>query len=105
MSALRITYLVLAILGAILPMKHFLPWLAANGWDMGAMIDVWNANDATAGLVYDLTVSAAALAVFIVAETMARRDWWVLLCIPAIFLVGVSFALPLYLFLRARPVR
>lgn len=105
MSVLRMIYLGLALLGATLPMVYFLRWLSANGWDLGAMIVAWNVSDATTGLVYDLTISAVALCVFIVAETLLRRDWWVLLCIPATFCVGVSFALPLYLFLRARPVR
>lgn len=105
MSVLRMIYLGLALLGATLPMFYFLRWLSANGWDLGAMIVAWNVSDATTGLVYDLTVSAVALCVFIVAETLLRRDWWALLCIPATFCVGVSFALPLYLFLRARPVR
>ena len=105
MSALRITYLVLAIVGAVLPMAYFLPWLAANGWSLGAMVEAWNVNDATTGLVYDLTVAAVALTVWIVAEVRVRRDWSSLWAIPAIFCVGVSCGLPLYLFLRSRAQR
>jgi hypothetical protein len=105
MSGLRIVYLGLTILGGVLPMYYFVRWFRENGFDLGGMVVAWNVNDATTGLVYDLTVSAVALCVFIVAETLVRRDWWVLVCIPATFCVGVSFAFPLYLFLRSRPVR
>ena len=42
--------------------------------------------------------------VFIVSEVSVRRNWIALIAIPATFGVGVSFGLPLYLFLRSRPV-
>lgn len=105
MSRIRMVYLALAVAGALLPTFYFWRFLAANGFDLARLLAAWNVSDATTGLVWDLTVAALALAAFILAEVLARRDWWVLLCIPAIFLVGVAFALPLYLFLRSRPVR
>ncbi len=102
MSPLRLTYLGLAVLGAVLPMSYFVAWLQANGWSLGAMVAAWNVNDAASGLVWDLTISAAALSVWVLAETIARRDWLGLVAIPAAFGVGVSCGLPLYLFLRSR---
>lgn len=103
MSPLRIAYLALAVLGAVLPMRYFIAWFEAHGYDLGGMIDAWNVNDASTGLVYDLTVTAVALVVWIVAETVANRRWVHLVCIPVIFGIGVSCAFPLYLFLRSRP--
>jgi hypothetical protein len=35
---------------------------------------------------------------------VVRRNWVALICIPATYMIGVSCALPLYLFLRSRPV-
>lgn len=105
MAPTRILYLILTIVGGIVPMFYFIRWFRENGFDLAGMVAAWNVNDATTGLVYDLTIAALALCVFIVAEVIVRRDWWVLVCIPATFCVGVSFALPLYLFLRSRPVR
>lgn len=102
MSALRITYLILTLVGTILPMAYFLPWLAKNDWSMAAMIGAWNVSDATTGLVYDLNVTATALIIWIVAEVRVRRDWSSLVAIPATFCIGVSCALPLYLLLRSR---
>jgi hypothetical protein len=104
MSPLRLIYLGLAIWGAIHPMYYFLSWFLENGWSLMAMIDAWHANLATSGLVWDLTIAAIALTVFILAETWVRRNWLALVAIPATFCIGVSCGLPLYLFLRTRPV-
>jgi len=97
-------YLALAIWGAAHPMYYFLQWFSANGYDLMAMVQAWHANDASSGLVWDLTIAAIALSVFVIAETAVRRNWSALIAIPATFLIGVSCGLPLYLFLRSRPV-
>ncbi len=103
MSVLRMIYLVLAILGTIVPMFFFIRWFETFGYSMNGMLEAWAVNDATRGLTWDLTIAAIALTVFIFAEVMVRRDYWMLICIPAIYCVGVSLGLPLYLFLRSRP--
>jgi hypothetical protein len=103
MTAMRMVWLGLAVIGVILPWTYFAQWFWANGLDMAGMVEAWNANDASTGLVYDLTVTYAALIVWILTECLPRRDWLGLVAIPAGILVGVSFALPLYLFLRSRP--
>lgn len=104
MSPLRALYLGLAIWGSIHPMYYFVSWFNEHGWSIMAMVDAWHVNDATSGLVWDLTVAAVALTVFIIAEVAARRNWIALIAIPATFCIGVSCGLPLYLFLRSRPV-
>ncbi|GGM01292.1 DUF2834 domain-containing protein [Pseudooceanicola nanhaiensis] len=104
MSPLRLLFLALAIWGAVHPMAYFVSWFSENGWSLGAMLEAWHANAATSGLVWDLTIAAITLTVWILAEVSARRNWSALLAIPATFLIGVSCGLPLYLFLRTRPV-
>ena len=104
MSPLRIIYLALAIWGTIHPMYYFVSWFRENGFDILAMVDAWHVNAATSGLVWDLTVAAVTLTIFILAEVAVRRNWIGLLAIPATFCIGVSCGLPLYLFLRSRPV-
>jgi len=96
-------YLALAIWGAIHPMYYFISWFQANTWDIMAMVDPWHVNAATSGLVWDLTVAAVALTVWIIAEVIRRRTWLDLIAIPATFCIGVSCGLPLYLFMRSRP--
>lgn len=103
MSIIRWIYLALAVLGAVLPMYYFVSWFQVNGFDLGAMVIAWNVNDAATGLVWDLTVAYAALVIWVLFEAIRDRKWLNLIAIPAGLCVGVSFALPLYLFLRSRP--
>ncbi len=104
MSPMRWIYLALAVWGAIHPMFYFVSWFQENGWSLGAMIDAWYVNDATTGLTWDLTIAAVTLTLWIIAEVAVRRNWAALIAIPATYCIGVSCGLPLYLFLRARPV-
>lgn len=103
MTPLRMVWLAMAIIGAILPWIYFGSWLTANDWNLGLMLDVWNATDAGTGLVYDLTWSWIVIVVWCLVESIPRRDWLSLIVIPVGTLIGVSCALPLYLFLRSRP--
>ncbi|THH36048.1 DUF2834 domain-containing protein [Aliishimia ponticola] len=100
---LRWLWLALAIWGAIHPMAYFIAWFQANGWSLMAMVEAWHANDATSGLVWDLTIAAIALTLWVLIETAQTRAWARLLAIPATFCIGVSCGLPLYLFLRSNP--
>ena len=97
-------YLALAIWGAIHPMYYFVSWFSTNGFSLMGMVDAWHVNAAGSGLVWDLTIAAVTLTVWIIAEVAVRRNWLALVAIPATFCIGVSCGLPLYLFLRTRPV-
>ncbi|WP_342078076.1 DUF2834 domain-containing protein [Yoonia sp. SS1-5] len=101
---MRVVYLLLAIWGAIHPMYYFITWFQAEGWDLMNMVDAWHANAASSGLVWDLTIAAIALTIWIIAEVSKSRNYLSLLAIPATFCIGVSCGLPLYLFLRTRVV-
>ena len=101
---MRNLYLVLAIWGAIHPMYYFVSWFMENGWSIMAMVDAWHVNNATSGLVWDLTIAAIALTAWILAEALRYRNWLSLVAIPATFCIGVSCGLPLYLYLRDRVV-
>ena len=100
---IRYVYLALAVIGAVLPMSYFIAWFETYGYDLGAMVEAWNVNDATTGLVYDLTVTFAALIVWILYETLQNGRWLNLIAIPASLMIGVSCGFPLYLYLRSRP--
>ncbi|MGJ8557641.1 MAG: DUF2834 domain-containing protein [Sulfitobacter geojensis] len=105
MSPLRMVYLALAAWGAVHPMYYFIAWFRENGFDIMGMLDAWHANAAASGLVWDLTIAAITLTVWILAEVAVRRNWRALIAIPATFCIGVSCGLPLYLFLRTAPVK
>lgn len=104
MSAYRLVFLGLAIWGAIHPMYYFVSHMRTEGGGLAGLIDAWYVNASTHGLVWDLTIAAIALTVWIVWEVAVRRNWLALIAIPATFCIGVSCGLPLYLFLRAKPI-
>ena len=97
---MRWVWLALAVWGTVHPMSWFIAWFQENGWSILAMVDAWHANAATSGLVWDLTVAAVTLTVWILWESARTGNWRGLIAIPATFGIGVSCGLPLYLFLR-----
>ena len=104
MSALRITYLALAVIGAIFPMWHLIGYLFSEGGSLFGMLALWTENSAVTALSFDLLISGTVLIIWIIAETLVRKNWIAFVAIPATFVIGVSCGLPLYLFLRTRPV-
>ena len=97
---MRWLFAALAVWGAIHPMYYFVQWFQANGYDIMAMVDAWHANTASSGLVWDLTIAAIALTVWVIYETLQTRQFICLIAIPATFCIGVSCGLPLYIFIR-----
>ena len=104
MSGLRMIYLGLAVWGAVHPMYWFVKYLRESGTGLSGLADAWYGNAASTGLTWDLTIAAITLTVWVIAEVAVRRNWLALVAIPATFGIGVSCGLPLYLFLRTRPV-
>jgi hypothetical protein len=102
MTPLRIVWLALAVWGAVHPMYWFIRYMRETGTGLSGLIDAWYVNASTTGLTWDLTIAAVALTVWVLAEVWQRRDWLLLLVIPATFCIGVSCGLPLMLFLRGR---
>ena len=72
---MRLVFLALAIWGAIHPMYYFITWFMAEGWSIMAMVDAWHVNAATSGLVWDLTIAAVSLTVWVLIEAIKNRYW------------------------------
>ncbi|MGB8814725.1 MAG: DUF2834 domain-containing protein [Paracoccaceae bacterium] len=104
MSPLRMIYLGLAAWGAIHPMYWFVKHMRDTGTGLSGLTRAWYVNASSSGLTWDLTIAAISLTVWIIAEVSVRRNWLALIAIPATFGIGVSCGLPLYLFLRTRPI-
>lgn len=104
MSPLRLVFLALTLWGTVHPMYHFIRWMAANGWSLQGLIDSWFVHAGTEGLVWDLTIAAITLTLWVLADCWQRRDWLGLVAIPATYCIGVSCGLPLFLLLRSRPL-
>lgn len=97
---MRAFYLLLSIAGLLLPYSQFIPWLLDNGLDMGLFICELFANRIGGFFGLDVVVSALVLIPFVFVEGRrlgVKRLW---LPVVGTLLVGVSFGLPLFLFLR-----
>ena len=101
MSKLRMFYLGMSIIGAIVPMVFVLGWLKSGG-ALAGLVAAWSANGASTGLMYDMLISAFVLSVFAIVECINRREYLPLVAVPVTFMIGLSCGLPLYLFLRTR---
>ena len=97
---LRTAYFVLCVLGFVLPYSQFVPWVMVHGLDVSLFLSELFANRIGGFFGMDVLVSACVLTLFIFVE--GRRLGMQNLWLPVIgtFLVGVSFGLPLFLFLR-----
>lgn len=95
-------YLIAAVLGAILPLSQLAPFLAEYGLDVPQLFKQLFQNHVSAFFGLDVIVSSFVLWLFVFTEGRRRgmRNLWLyVLCNLA---VGVSLALPLFLFFRER---
>ena len=99
---MRHVFLLLAIWGTIHPMYYFIGYMRAEGTGLTGLMEAWWVNASTTGLVWDLTIAAIALTVWIIWEAVQTKDWLRLIAVPAIYCIGVSCGLPLYIWLRLR---
>jgi hypothetical protein len=93
-------YLVLCVLGVVLPYWQFVPWVLANGLNLRLVVQQLFANRIGGFFGMDVLVSAIALLVFARRESSrlgVRPRWLPLL---AVLTVGVSLGLPLFLYMR-----
>jgi hypothetical protein len=96
----RHVYLILCVLGFVLPYSQFVPWLLDHGLDLGLFFRELFANRVSAFFTVDVILSAIVLIWFIQSE--GKRLRMRLLWLPTIgtLIVGVSFGFPLFLFQR-----
>lgn len=92
-------YLLLAIVGFILPYYFFMSFLIENGFDLPLLYGQLFANDISTFFAVDLIITAIVFLVFLYSKfnKCCRRLW---LFTIATLVVGPSFALPLFLYFR-----
>ncbi len=100
MISSRRAYLLLCLLGTVLPYWQFLPWLMSHGLDMRLFGRELFANRISGFFAMDVFVSTAVLWSFVFREgrRLGVRHRWA--PIVASLAVGVSLGLPLFLYLR-----
>ena len=94
--------LALTLIGFVVPNVCVVLFLAGEGVELGRYFSLWFASTPSTQLVLDLAIAAFAFLVWAAAEgrRVPVERWW--LCIPATFLVGLCFGLPLFLWMRER---
>jgi hypothetical protein len=96
----RHVYLLLCLLGTLLPYSQFVPWLLAHGLDLALFIRELFANKIGGFFGMDVFVSTAVLWTFVAQEgrRLGVRHRWA--PVVASLVVGVSLGFPLFLYLR-----
>lgn len=97
---MKLVYLLLCIIGTILPWSQFGPWLADHGFNPALLLSEIFSSRISAFAWLDVLVSAIVVLLFVVVEgrRLGVRHLWA--PFVAMFTVGVSLALPLFLLLR-----
>lgn len=95
-------YFVLAIIGALLPLLAFAPWLAEHGLDMALFIRELFANRISAFFGWDVIVSAITLLAALILSPGKLSNAQRGSIAVSTLCVGVSLGLPLYLYFQER---
>jgi hypothetical protein len=92
-------YLILAIVGAVVPYLFFLQFFGEMGVDLPAFIGALFANGAAAGFTADLLITSLVFWIYIFSRKEGPTPW------PFVALnltIGLSCAFPAYLYVSLR---
>ena len=105
-KSLSYIYLLISIIGAILPMMANFDFAMeyGNSFDIKNFISLANANPAAQSISRDLLVGASAVFIWIVNESrkLKIKNMWVVYL--GTFLIAFAFSAPFFLFLRERRI-
>lgn len=91
----RRIYLIAAIIGAIAPYAFFVSFFADQGIGLATFIEAAFANGAAGGFTTDLVISSGVFWTYMFSRRHGPNPWPI---IAVNLLVGLSCALPLYLY-------
>jgi hypothetical protein len=99
---IRYAYLVLCVVGTVLPSWELVGFLGEHGLDVGLMVEQLFANRVSGFFGLDVIESSVVLWVLVVTEgrRLGMRRLWVYF--GCSLTVGVSLGLPLFLLMRER---
>ncbi len=97
---MKTLYLSAAILGTLVPWIFFGGFLAEHGISLPLFVAEVFATKPASGIAVDLLICCVVFWIWSWRDAKETnvRGWW--LTVPAVWLVGLSLALPLYLWLR-----
>ena len=97
-------YLVMSIVGFVIPYAFFVPWVLEHGLDPVLLVTELFSTRISAFFGSDVIIAAVVLVLLILTDGRKAgvRPLW--MPVAGTLCVGVSFGLPLYLYLRERSV-
>lgn len=99
---IRNVYLLLAVIGTVIPWLFFGSFFAQHGIDIPLFLQSLFVNGPAGGFSADVLITIAIFWLWSWRDAARHNvaSWWLVL--PASFFVGLSLAFPLYLYLRER---
>ena len=99
---IKVIYLLLCVLGLVLPYSQLVPFILEHGLDIKLFFEQLFANKISGFFGMDVIVSSLVLWTFVFWEgtRLKMQNLWVY--VVCNLLVGVSLGLPLFLFMRER---
>ncbi len=93
-------YLICTVVGTVIPWLFFANFFWQEGVNVPLFVQSLFVNGATGGFSADVLISIFVFWIWSYADAQQHqvKQWWLIL--PASFMVGLSCALPLYLYLR-----
>jgi hypothetical protein len=95
-------YLILFVLGAVLPLSQLIPFLTEHGPDLPLLVEQLFANRISGFFGFDVIISSLVLWLLVFTEGPRRQMAHLWVYIVCNLLVGVSLGLPLFLYNRER---
>jgi hypothetical protein len=93
-------YLFLAILGAIIPYYFFIQYFSAEGINLAAFVNALFVNGAAAGFSADLLFTSLVFWLFMIFQNQKGKGPRPFLFILLNLFIGLSCAVPAYLYAR-----
>jgi len=95
-------YLVLALLGLLIPYWFFFQFFNQNGLNFGLLVQQALVNPVSIAFTVDLVLSTVIFWIYMFSEAnkLQMKNFW--LYLVASLTIGLSFALPLFLYFRER---
>jgi hypothetical protein len=95
----KTVYLILAVIGFVAPYYFF---LQVRAFDQAELFQLFSASKILSGVAMDLLISVIVFWFFMFTEARKLEMKYPWLYLLATLLVGLSFALPLFLYFRER---
>ena len=95
-------YLLLCVLGVVLPYSQLVGWIRVNGLNTGFFFRLLFANGVSSACALDVLATSVVLVVFVLLEGQRVGVRFLWLPLLGLLALGVPFSLPMFLYLRER---